>query len=105
MITEFTPESLHEALHSGKPVLLDFMAPWCGPCRQMAPTIESLALTYAGKAIVGKIDIDKQGELTEMYEVGSIPTIILLKGEKKLWEHVGACRADIIKPEINKALL
>lgn len=72
----------NEVMKSNIPVLIDFWAPWCGPCRMMGPIIEQLAEEYEGKAKVGKVNVDEEGELLQAFGVTSIPTIVLVKDEK-----------------------
>lgn len=69
-----------KVLQSDKPVLVDFYADWCGPCRAMAPTIEELSHELSGTAVVGKVDVDANQALAEQYQVMSIPTLIVFKG-------------------------
>ncbi len=68
-----------EVLKSTKPVLVDFWATWCGPCRMLAPIVEELAAEYEGKAVVGKVNIDEQPELADAFRIQSIPTILVFK--------------------------
>lgn len=68
-----------EVLQSDKPVLVDFWAAWCGPCRMVAPVIDQIADEYAGRVKVGKINVDEQGELSEKYRIMSIPTLMVFK--------------------------
>ena len=77
-------------MKSNIPVLIDFWAPWCGPCRMMGPIIEQLAEEYEGKAKVGKVNVDEEGELSQPFGVMSIPTIVLVKDGKVVKQAVGA---------------
>ncbi len=73
-----------------KPVLVDFWASWCGPCRSVAPVIEELAQEYDAKAVVGKVNVDEQNELSGKFRIMSIPTIMLFKGGQAVDKIVGA---------------
>ena len=80
----------NEVMKSNIPVLIDFWAPWCGPCRMMGPIIEQLAEEYEGKAKVGKVNVDEEGELSQAFGVMSIPTIVLVTDGKVVKQAVGA---------------
>ena len=79
-----------EVLQSEKPVLIDFWAPWCGPCQMMGPIIEQLAKEYEGKVKIGKVNVDEEAELAQQFHIMSIPTIILIKDRKIVKQVVGA---------------
>lgn len=101
LVLEVTDESFQaEVLKSEIPVLVDFWAPWCGPCRAMAPIIEALAAEYAGKLKVVKVNLDDHAETAEGYEIQSIPTFLLFKAGDLKKEIVGG----VPKAELAKAI-
>ena len=89
-VVEFTDTNFDsEVLRSEQPVLVDFWAEWCGPCRMLAPTIDKIADAYAGKVKVGKLDTDANREIAMKYQISAIPTILLFKGGQVAEKFVG----------------
>ncbi|RYG30085.1 thioredoxin [bacterium] len=78
-----------EVLNSDVPVLVDFWAPWCGPCRAIAPAVEQLSQEYAGKAKVVKVDVDENSDLATQYGIQSIPALLVFKGGRPVNKGVG----------------
>ena len=93
-----------EVLKSDQPVLVDFWAAWCGPCRTIAPTVEALANEYVGKAKVAKVNVDENQMTPTQYNVRGIPTLLLFKGGKVQEQIVGAASRDTIENMIKKHL-
>ncbi|MDR3691246.1 MAG: thioredoxin [Fimbriimonas sp.] len=91
-------------LKSDVPVLVDFWAEWCGPCKAIGPSIEQLATEYAGKAKVYKLDVDSEGELAMQYGVMSIPALLVFKDGKEIDRMVGAAPKAQIAALIDRAL-
>jgi thioredoxin 1 len=89
-----------EVLQADKPVLVDFWAEWCGPCRMLAPTIDAIADEYKGKVKVGKLNVDENNQTAFRYQVRGIPAILLFKGGKVVDQRVGA----VPKSELTKML-
>ena len=89
-----------DVLNSDVPVLVDFWAEWCGPCRMMGPTVDQVATEYNGKVKVGKLDVDSNQQTASRYGIRGIPTVLLFKGGQIIEQKVGA----IGKPEFQKML-
>ncbi|HMN97506.1 MAG TPA: thioredoxin [Phycisphaerales bacterium] len=101
LIHEFTDANFaSEVLQSSTPVLVDFWAPWCGPCRALTPTIDAIAAEYQGRVKVGKLNIDDNMEQAAALGIRSIPTLMVFKGGSLKKQHVGL----IQKPELAKLL-
>ncbi len=93
-----------EVLKSAQPVLVDFWAEWCGPCRMIAPAVEQIASEYAGRARVGKLDVDKNMGVTARYQIRSIPTLLIFKNGQIQEQLVGAQSKDVITRMLEKHL-
>ncbi|HPX93688.1 MAG TPA: thioredoxin [Bacillota bacterium] len=91
-----------KVIKSDLPVLIDFWAEWCGPCRMVAPVVEELAKNYAGKAVIGKVNVDEERGLAQKYRVFSIPTLFIFKGGKVVDQLVGARPYDDVARVLDK---
>lgn len=91
-----------EMINSDKPVLVDFYADWCGPCKVMAPKLVELSSKVKGKATVIKIDVDKNQSVANHYQIRSIPTLVLFKNGSELWRQSGVVPVEYLEQLINK---
>jgi thioredoxin 1 len=104
-VLEFTDSNFDkEVLQSTQPVLVDFWAEWCQPCRMLTPTIDAIAAEYQGKAKVGKVDTDSNRDVSIRYEVNAIPTILLFKDGKVAKKFVGFTQKDAFKRALDEVL-
>ena len=105
MAFEFTDTNFQEtALDSDKLVVVDFWAEWCGPCRMVGPIIEDLSEEYNGKALIGKVNVDHNGEISMKYGVRSIPTILFIKNGEVVDKQVGATTKAVLEQKMSPHL-
>ena len=101
MATQFNDASLQEAIKSGQPVVVDFWAEWCGPCRMLGPTIEQLSSEYEGKAVVGKLNVDQNQASAAEYGIRSIPTVLFFKDGQLVEKFTGLAEKKVYEEKIN----
>ena len=102
MALQFTDSNFQkEALESDIPVLVDFYADWCGPCKMIAPIVAELADEYAGKIKIGKLNVDQEADTAEKYRVMSIPTLMIFKGGKPVDTVVGAVPKKVLQEKLD----
>ena len=104
MALSITSANYQEVIDSGKPVVIDFWAEWCGPCRMVAPIIDELAAEYEGKVIIGKCDVDENDALAVKVGIRNIPTVIFLKNGEVVDKQVGAGPRNLFEDKIAKLL-
>lgn len=104
MEVEIKNNNLEELTAAGLPVVLDFYATWCGPCKKIAPIIEELAAEFDGKIAVGKCDVDENDEIAAQYGIRNIPTVLFIKDGQVVDKHVGAAPKSLFDEKF-KALL
>ena len=105
MALEITDSNFAEvALNSDKPVMIDFWAEWCGPCRMVTPIVEEMANDYAEKAVIGKVNVDENPDISAKFGIRNIPTIIFLKGGQVVDKSVGAVPKNVLTEKLDHAI-
>ncbi len=101
---EITDSNYEAIVAEGKPMVVDFWATWCGPCKMVGPTIEALAEQYAGKVNVGKVDVDENEELAAKFGIRNIPTVLFIKDGQIVDKVVGAAARPVYEEKIQALL-
>lgn len=106
MALTFTDENVQEIIESGKPVMIDFWATWCGPCVGMGPAVDTVAEEYKDRVMVGKYNIDEESDLATKYRIMSIPTLLFFKGGElqKDLRLVGAQSVETLRQKLDQLL-
>ncbi|MCC5919283.1 MAG: thioredoxin [Cyclobacteriaceae bacterium] len=98
---EITDANFDEIINTDKPVLVDFWAEWCGPCKMIGPVVEELAGDYDGKAVVGKVDVDSNPTVSAKFGIRSIPTLLVFKNGEIVDKQVGAVSKNILAEKLD----
>ena len=104
MALQITDINFEECLNAGKPMVLDFWAEWCGPCRMVAPIIDELAQEYEGRVTIGKMDVDNNDDVVGQFGIRNIPTVLFFKNGEVVDKIVGATSKDKIVQKIDALL-
>ena len=98
---EITDSNFEEIINSDKPVLIDFWAEWCGPCKMIGPVVEELAGDYDGKAVIGKVNVDETPNVSAKFGIRSIPTLLVFKGGEIVDKQIGDEPKQVLSDKLN----
>ncbi len=104
MAVEATDANFNELINSDKPVLVDFWAEWCGPCKMIGPVVEQLAGEYEGKAVIAKMDVDQNAQVPAKFGIRSIPTLMVFKNGQLVDKVIGAVAKSVLEQKLQAAL-
>jgi thioredoxin 1 len=104
MALQLTDGNIKEIINSGQPVVIDFWAEWCGPCRMVGPIVEELAKEYEGKVVIGKMDVDENVDTPQEFGIRNIPTILFFKDGKVVDKQIGATQKAVLAAKIEALL-
>jgi len=104
MALAITNDNFEELLQSGKPLVIDFWATWCGPCKQIGPSIEELATEYEDKVTVAKCDIEENDDLVAKFGIRNVPTVLFIKNGEVVDKQVGAAAKSVFQAKIDSLL-
>lgn len=104
MALEVTDSNIQDLLSDGKPLVVDFWAPWCGPCKLMLPIVDELAAELEGKVLVGKLNVDENPDTCEEYGIMNIPTMLFFKNGELVNRHIGKCSKAEVEKLISELL-
>ncbi|MBR6988649.1 MAG: thioredoxin [Bacteroidaceae bacterium] len=100
MSLQITDQNFEELVAQGKPMLIEFGASWCGPCRKIGPYIDEIAKTYEGQALVGKVDIEECDDLVEKFGIRNVPTVLYFKNGEVVDKNVGAAAKAVLEDKL-----
>ncbi|MBK6266941.1 thioredoxin [Marivirga sp. S37H4] len=102
---EITDSNFEEIIKSDKPILVDFWAEWCGPCKMIGPVVEELAGDYEGRAVIGKVNVDENPNVSAKFGIRSIPTLLVFKGGEIVDKQIGAVPKQVLADKLNAQMV